>query len=171
MTTTAAHDEKETLAVDVKLPAHAERTTTPLFRHTRQVLIQREGGRCWICGKTAEASEHPLEAHHHPIERCVAEIIDFDRVRADCEAGHYGPYAQAFDWSTFDGSDPYLFVDDMRVNGLLLCKNHHPVGDEGIHTLPGPLWLAQRYIKAGVQYTPTETICHAEVISNFDKGV
>ena len=159
---TQAHAEIETLKVAVLIPEHVERSATPLFHRTRLALIEREGGRCWICGRTEVECGEPLEAHHHPIERCLAGMIDFARLRADCEAGVYGPHAQGFDWGGFDGSDPYVFVDDMRVNGLLLCREHHTVADEGIHALPGPLWLAQRYVRAGVRFTPTETICHAE---------
>ena len=55
----------------------------------------------------------------------------------------------------------YDFVDDMTVNGLLLCKDHHTVGDEGIHTLPGPIFLAQKYGKEGYQFTKLEVIHHA----------
>ena len=159
---TAAHDEVETLRVDVNIPEHEKREgASSLFRHSRDDLIEREGGRCWVCGMTAEETGHPLEAHHSPLERSFAEMIDFKRLSVDCKAGLWGPYAAAFDWDSFlSQPDIYLFVDDMRVNGLLLCKNHHTVGNEGIHTLPAPIFLAQRYGKEGYKFTDKEIIHH-----------
>jgi hypothetical protein len=83
------------------------------------------------------------------------------------EAVDFGPGSllrrdfPAFDWSAFDAEpDPYRFVDDMTVNGLLLCKAHHTGTDEGIHAMPHPLWVAQRYAREGYRFSPTETIHH-----------
>src|SRR5579863_1890774 len=105
---TAAHVEKETLAVDVDIPAHDARVTTPIFTRTRQLLIAREGRRCYFCGQTAAESGHPLEAHHHPIERCFANEIDWELVRRSIQLGEVPAWGrqlaalQAFDWSNFD---------------------------------------------------------------------
>lgn len=155
MPVTDTHEERETLSVDVLLPGHAARVTTPLFTRTRHELLTREGARCYVCGCTAD-EVGPLEAHHHPIERCFAEAIDWgpaSRVRRDFPA---------FDWAAFDraGQDPYLFVDDMRTNGLLLCKAHHTGKDEGIHDLPFPIWIAQRYGREGYRFSAAEVLHH-----------
>lgn len=161
MAVTHSHDEKETLSVDVIIPEHAERTTTPLFRHTREQLLARDGARCWICQRTEKESGHPLQAHHWVIERCLAEMIDFDLVRKDCEGGLWGEPGLDFDWSNFDAAkDPYAFVDNMLVNGRLLCVDHHIGKNEGIHQLPWPLYLAQRYGKEGYKFSSVETIHH-----------
>ncbi|WP_250538172.1 hypothetical protein [Caballeronia sp. INML3B] len=154
------HEQKESCEVDVFLPGHEPRTTTALFARTKKLLVEREGGRCAVCGRTAEDSGHPLESHHHPIERSLANMIDWDRFRKDCEAGLWGKFAQAFDWSTFSTDDPYSFVDDQTVNGLLLCADHHRGKNEGIHWMPFPYFVAQRYGKEGYQFTPTEVIHH-----------
>jgi len=42
---TDAHEMKDTFAVDVNIPAHADRVATPLFQKTRKHLIERDGGR------------------------------------------------------------------------------------------------------------------------------
>lgn len=160
MSVNEIHEQKETLVVDVNIPGHEERTTTPLFLHSKKALIAREGGRCFICGRTAEESGHPLEAHHHPVERSMSNMIDWDLFRSECQAGFWGAHAMSFDWSKFDPADPYSFVDDMTVNGLLLCKAHHTGKDEGIHDMPYPLWIAQKYGKEGYQFSPTEVIHH-----------
>lgn len=161
MTTTQIHEEKETLVVEVNIPGHEARTTTTLFLHSKKTLITREGWRCFICGGTAETSGHPLEAHHHPVERSLANMIDWDLFRSECQAGMWGAHAQGFDWSKFDPADSYTFVDDMTVNGLLLCKAHHTGKDEGIHDMPYPLWIAQKYGQDGYQFSDVEVIHHA----------
>lgn len=184
MSTTEIHAEKETLSVEVNIPGHEERTTTSLFTRSKKALLARDGARCYICNRTAEQSGHPLESHHHPIERSMANMIDWDRFAVDAKAGVYGPHAQAFDWdSFFDGAtvvkvkasksndgtitparsyrqpvDVMLFVDDQTVNGVLLCKAHHTGKDEGIHTMPFPLWIAQKYAIEGYQFSDIEVI-------------
>jgi hypothetical protein len=151
---TKIHEERESLAVDVNVPGHGPRVSTPLFIKTRKHLIEREGGRCWVCGRTAEEAGHPLEAHHYPIERSFAEMIDWSpgaQIRKDFPT---------FGWGSFEESNPYTFVDDMNVNGRLLCKDHHIGKDEGVHALPEPVWLAQRYGKEGYQFSSVEIIHH-----------
>ncbi len=149
---TDAHVETETLHVAVDIPEHAARALTPLFARTRKLLIERDKG-CEICGATES-----LQAHHHPIERCLMDMIDWERFAADCKAGVWGPHAQAFDWSAFDATDPTTFVDDMTVNGELLCEKHHIGADEGKHMLPYPLWIAQRYGKDGYRFSGVEVL-------------
>ncbi|WP_186083682.1 hypothetical protein [Burkholderia gladioli] len=187
---TQAHVEHDTLTLDVNIPEHDKRETSALFRRTRELLIEREGGRCFLSNATAEESGHPLEAHHHPIERCMAELIDWVRFADDCKKGQWGPYAMAFDWDDFfrgamvhthDGvvereaddplhvsnsvqfvrpRDPYLFVDDMTVNGMLLSKKFHTGKGSGIHDMPFPLYIAQRYAREGYQFSSVTTIHH-----------
>ncbi|BDD93553.1 hypothetical protein PanNE5_29930 [Pandoraea sp. NE5] len=162
---TQTHEEKETLTVDVLLPGHDPRTTTALFTRTRKTLIERDSGRCFVCGGTEQDTGHPLEAHHHPIERSTANMIDWSRLAEDCRVGIWGEKAKAFDWNAFLGAqpfDPYRFVDDMTVNGMLLCRNHHIGKGEGIHMLPLPLLIAQKYAIEGYRFTPTEIIHHHE---------
>jgi hypothetical protein len=162
MSVTETHEEKETLVIDVLLPGHEARTTTSLFKHSKEKLVEREGGRCFICGRTAEETG-PLESHHHPIERSLTNLVDWPRFSADCKAGMWGPHAQVFDWDSFlsaDPFDPYKFVDDQTVNGLLLCADHHRGKNEGVHYTVYPFFIIQRYAKEGTQFTPSEVIHH-----------
>lgn len=150
---TQTHEQKETLTVDVYIPGHEPRTTTSLFSKSRKILLESQD-RCYICGDTAEQAGSPLEAHHHPIERSFAEMIDWSEgslIRKDF------PH---FDWTNFDENDPYKFVDDMTVNGLILCKTHHTGKNTGIHDLPYPIWIAQRYGKSGYKFSDIEILHH-----------
>lgn len=145
-------EAKLTFSVDVLAPAHAARTATALFEKTRLERIEQDHGRCWICNRTAEESGHPLEAHHSGIERSFAEgDMDWELVKQDFPN---------FDWNSFDPAKPYDFVDDMMAQGLILCKEHHTGEGTGIHFMPYSLWVMQRYLKAGYQYTPGEVIIH-----------
>ena len=151
---TKNHEEKNTFTVDVNIPGHAPRTTTSLFKKSRLHLLERVGGRCWVCNCTAEETGHPLESHHFPIERSFAEMVDWSvgsQIRKDFPG---------FGWGSFDESDPYTFVDDQNVNGRILCKLHHVGKDAGVHCLPEPVWLAQRYGKEGYKFSDVEIIHH-----------
>jgi hypothetical protein len=86
-------------------------------------------------------------------------MIDRDRFKQDALSGYWGPHIQAFDWANF--IHWMQFVDDMTVNGMLLCKAHHIGEDEGMHAMPFPIWIAQKYAKEGYQFSDTEVIHHA----------
>jgi hypothetical protein len=155
------HEIKDTLAADYFVPGHEERKTTALFERSKKLLIEREGGRCFVTNMTAEELGAPLQAHHFPVERCFATAWDWLRFEADCKKGLWGPHAQAFDWANFDPvNDPYKFVDDMTVNGMLLGLGPHIGKDQGIHRLPFPVWLFTKYAVEGYQFSPTEVIHH-----------
>lgn len=183
MSVTESHIEKENLQVAVIIPAHDPRVTTPLFRKTREQLIERDKV-CFISGQTEEEAGS-LEAHHSPVERSFANMIDWKLVERDALAGELGfnqaqrDAARLFDWNGFfDGAtvetlpgkkrttlipkDPYLFVDNMMVNGVLLAKSFHIGKDEGIHALPFPIFVAQRYGKEGYQFSSVEIIHHEQ---------
>jgi len=152
MSVTETHEEKNTFTVDVNLPGHDPRVTSALFRKSRLHLLERVNGKCWVCGCTEKETGHPIEAHHYPIERSFAEMVDWSensQIRKD--------FPQ-FGWGSFDESNPYTFVDDMNVNGRALCKAHHIGKDEGVHCLPEPVWLAQRYGKEGYEFSKVEII-------------
>jgi hypothetical protein len=159
---TAAHHEKLTLEVDVEIPAHVMRAVTPLFRATRPLCLAATGGRCFNCGRTEAEAGLPIEAHHHPVERCWAEQWDWPHFIRDARAGLWGPKVQAFDWDRFAAERWWEFVDDMTVNGMPLCKPCHIGRDRGIHELPFPLFVARMYLPDGYEFSPGEVIHHAQ---------
>ena len=66
----------------------------------------------------------------------------------------------AFDWHNFDPAKPGEFVDNMVAQGLILCKEHHTHPETGIHTLPWPIFVMQRYLKDGYKFNDLEVIHH-----------
>jgi len=124
------HEIKDTLSADYFVPGHEERKTTSLFERTKKLLIEREGGRCFVTNMTAEELGAPLQAHHHPVERCFATAWNWPRFAEDC------------------------------MNGLLLGAGQHIGKDEGLHRLPFPVWLFTKYAVEGYKFSPTETIHH-----------
>jgi hypothetical protein len=150
---TEIHEEKETLQVDIELPGHEARgSASALFERTRSLLLARDKV-CWVCGIEG-TKEAPLEAHHSGIERSFATAaIDWITVRKDFPD---------FNWDEFDTSDPLSFVDNMVAQGLLLCAEHHRGKNAGIHYLPWPLFVIQRYLKSGYKFSDTEVIEHTE---------
>ena len=54
------------------------------------------------------------------------------------------------------------FVDDMLAQGMLLCKEHHTHPETGVHVLPWPIFIMQRYLKAGYKFNNLETIAHEQ---------
>lgn len=159
---TDKHEQKDTLQVDVDIPAHDKRVTTAIFRKTKRMLMKvadsmgfdfkRAAGVCWICGKTEAELGQPLEAHHFGIERAYIDApMRWDVVARDFPI---------FNWKTFDPAKPEEFVDNMVAQGVLLCKEHHTGKDTGIHDLPFSLWIMQRYLADGTRFNPNEVIEH-----------
>lgn len=183
-----SHIEKNTFTVDINLPGKGgERTTTALFERSRKTLIQQQKGRCWICGQTEEEVGHPIEAHHYPIERCLTDMIDWSPdsdIRKDFPAFSWEAFSVGATWEHVEAAidpesgetvpaydiyrpvDPYQFVDNMLINGRLLCKYHHIGKDTGVHTLPEPIWLAQRYGREGYDFSKVEIIHHSHEVKN-----
>lgn len=183
MSVTDIHEEKNTFQVDVFLPGHDPRVTTALFRKSRLWLLDKVDGKCWICQRTHEQTGHPIEAHHYPIERSFAGMTDFSPgsiIRGEYPDFDWATFSEGAVWEHFPAyidpdtgehvpegqwyrpKDPYLFVDDMKVNGRALCKAHHIGKDQGVHDLPEPIWLAQRYAMSGVKFSHLEIIHHGQ---------
>ena len=178
MSVEKTHEQKESIAVDVFEPGHEARTVTATFRSTKRELEKELGTpRCFICNATASESGEPLEAHHVVIERCYTVGVDWHKVKADfssiepevvtvlAKSEHqlmkWIARIASFDWASFNPrneDEAYAFVDSMLANGLMLCKKHHTGKDEGIHWLPFPIFIFQRYAKEGYKFSPTEII-------------
>ena len=156
---TAAHEDKETFTEDFNVPAHEQRETTPLFTRTRHEVLTRDGAKCFCCGLTEAQTGKPLEAHHWLIERCLAAAVNW---REFCWfiANLKKLVDAAYD---FCQKNPNLtnvmdFVDNMTVNGMLLCKEHHTAKGTGIHRTTFSFWLLQCFGLDGYKYTDDEIL-------------
>jgi hypothetical protein len=169
-TTTPAHIDKSTLTVAFYDPEHAQRITTPLFTRTRDEVLAKEPV-CFMCGQPASVVGS-LELHHNCVERMFAEIIDWNLIKDAALAGEVGwtedqrKLNKEFDWDSFMNSvpfDPYVWVDNMHLNGIPICKPHHTGQNEGIHNVDYPRWLAQRYVKSGYKISDQYVVVDASL--------
>lgn len=160
---TSNHEEKESIVVDVTLPGHDERVTTPLFTRTRQELIKREGNRSFVTGKTEAEVGSPLEAHHFWIERCTATGVDWKEFCEYAERiGAMADRLRQFTQANPELSDVMTFVDDMTVNGMLIEKPLHTGAGIGIHAMPFPLWQFNLYGRQGFVFAKGDTVFHED---------
>ncbi len=142
-----AHLQKQTLTVQVFVPDHPDRSTSPTFVATRRKLIEHNpAAKCFVDNKHCD-HEHPLELHHSVVEWCDAGAVAWDLV---------AELVPDFDWSTFNPATPESFIDSEWNANLVLCKKHHIGKDHGIHTLPYPLWRLQRLAKESFVFSPDE---------------
>ena len=137
------HLQKQTLTVQVFVPDHPDRTTTPIFAATRRKLIENNPDACcFICG-----CKDGLELHHYWVEWCDSTAVDYKAV---------AKLVPEFDWASFDETKPETFIDSEHNAKLVVCKKHHIGADHGIHALPYGLWLLQALKKDGFVFSPDE---------------
>jgi hypothetical protein len=131
---TPAHWQSERTAYGAWYPAHAPRESDShyrLFEHARKRLIATGVG-CWRCG----SKEH-LEAHHAQCEFAVANGVDYTKLAADFPEYH------------LDSEEAFLAWVESEGNLLMLCADCHR-GPTGIHHVPYPCWVWQRWARTGI---------------------
>jgi hypothetical protein len=124
------HELKETIKVDVFYPDHAQRKESALFAKTKHHLVHEKDTPCFICG-----TKEKREVHHFHLEWAYAEAVDWDKMKE---------LHPTFEWSSFKEAKDFV---DSEYNMLVLCEKHHRGEDHGIHMLPYPIWIAQKYLK------------------------
>lgn len=136
---TPAHEQVETLRIDVEYPAHVARTESPEFAANKRTLVTKLDTPCLCCrGKTAR------EVHHFVIEWAEWENADPAKVLEMCHRlDVYGYAAQL-------GDKPIASPDDIR-NLVVICAKCHRGAGTGIHLVPMPNWISQVVAKDGVQ--------------------
>jgi hypothetical protein len=110
-------------------PAHEPRTESALFRKTKK-HYHENGATCFICG-----TNEKIEIHHVIIEWAFANAVDWEKVKAE---------HPNFDWSAFKSAEDFV---DSIYNTIPLCEVHHRDSHKGVHHVPGPNWLIQKYVK------------------------
>jgi hypothetical protein len=131
----------------VNYPDHAKRTDSAIYRKTHHAMVHVEKIPCFICSKY----ESSLETHHFYCEKAAQNAIDwhkFGEFAKTCHNIQSGELIAAhFDWTEV-AKNPDIFVDS-RYNMIVLCKEHHISGGRGIHHVPFPDWILQKYAKNG----------------------
>ena len=139
MTDVAPHAERITTTIAYQYPEHAPRATDVHYHLFNQAVerIKKLGRwRCWIDNADCDTA-HPLEAHHSLVEFSLAPDVDVARFAAL--------------YPEFGVTDDETFLSFVEGEGNLtvLCRRHHREY-LGIHTIPYPAWLTQRFLRAGV---------------------
>jgi hypothetical protein len=131
----------------VHYPDHAPRKATSLYNKTHRNMKDME---CFICGKTNAKDGISVETHHFYCEKVFQTAFDWKKFGEFAEGRcnlQTGAPMDHFNWDEV-AADPDLFVDSPD-NMIVLCKDHHRAGVHGIHHVPFPEWIAQKFVKKG----------------------
>lgn len=162
------HDVKRLLQEDVFYPPHSPRTESSAYAAIHKHLAHELDLPCITCGVRNSTLSDPklnwvgakaIETHHHIIEWALQNAIDLEKFNTRIVAFHRAKdpsnpkYAQ-----DFSEQQMLDWIDHDPDNLWVLCDAHHRHSMVGIHSVTYPVWGAQDMIKAGFQYTPSETI-------------
>ena len=131
----------------VYYPAHAPRKNSSIYNKTHAQLKTQP---CFVCGKTSADGLH-METHHYYCEKAFQNAYDwkkFAQFAQTCYTPQGIRLGPQFDWDAV-AADPDIFVDS-PYNMIVLCKEHHTSGGRGIHHVPYPDWIAQKFARDGV---------------------
>lgn len=132
---TAAHEQPLTLHILTHVPEHAPREDDPhyyLFEQAK-ARIKRQG--LWKCAIGDDLCGGQLDLHHSHVE--FSQVNNTDPAKIEAAFGLHFESDEAFQgWIEGPG------------NLEVLCRNHH-TSHYGIHVVPGALWEALRFRKAG----------------------
>ena len=133
---TPAHVEHLTLHIDVLYPAHEPRADDKhyaIFNQTRARLAKLGALKCWIGNADCHGA---IELHHDKAEFALVNDIDPAKF-----AEAYGLHIAS--------EDDFLAYVEGEGNLLALCVFHHR-SHGGIHALPYPFWVSQKYLRDGI---------------------
>jgi len=149
-----SHSLKLSNHYTVNYPDHAKRTESAIYRKTHHELCIVRDFPCFICGKTHAKNGISLETHHFYCEKAAQNAIDwaeFGKFAQTCYNIQTGEnIGHTFDWTEV-AKHPDIFVDS-PYNMIVLCKEHHISGNKGIHHVPFPDWILQKYPVKGFQF-------------------
>jgi len=134
---------------------HDKRMYSPfsLYAENHNLLLYIKKLPCFICGKK-HSSNDPLITHHFYCEKAAQNSVDwkmFGEFAKNCYNIQTGENIGAnFDWDKVE-KNPELFVDSTQ-NLIVLCNEHHMSKNRGIHYVPFPEWILQKYPKDGFEF-------------------
>lgn len=141
----------------VNYPNHEKRKDSTIYTKTHHELCHIKDFPCFICGKTQKKNNISLETHHFYCEKAAENAIDwqvfgeFAKHTYNIQTGEN--IGQHFDWQEV-AKNPDIFTDSPH-NMIVLCKEHHISGSRGIHHVPFPDWILQKYPKDNFQFLLT----------------
>ena len=134
---TVAHDQAMTLHVLSHIPDHAPRDGDPHYHLFEQAKARLKRQGLWKCMIGDDLCAGDPELHHTYIE--FSQINEVDPERVEHALGLH-----------FDSDEDFQKWAESPGNLEVLCVQHHRA-HYGIHMIPGPLWEAIRFRKAGTQ--------------------
>jgi hypothetical protein len=132
---TVAHDQAMTLHILSHIPDHAPRTDDPHYHLFEQAKSRLKRQGLWKCIINDELCDGDPELHHTFIE--FSQINEVDPVKVQQSLGLH-----------FENDEEFQTWAESPGNLEVLCVAHHRA-HYGIHVIPGPLWEALRFRKAG----------------------
>jgi hypothetical protein len=149
-----SHERHMSNHYTVNYPNHEPRTNSAIYRKTHNKMCIEKNMPCFICSKRHSPDGIPMETHHFYCEKAAENAIDwtkFGEFAKTCHNIQTGENIGAkFDWTAV-AENPDIFVDSPQ-NMIVLCKEHHISGTKGIHHVPFPDWILQKYPKDGFQF-------------------
>jgi hypothetical protein len=141
------HQRKMSNHYTVNYPSHEPRKNSSIYNKTHNLLINIRDTPCFICNKTKSNDNVILETHHFYCEKAAQNAIDwnkFEEFAKKCYNIQTGENIwKNLDWSKVK-NNPDIFVDS-EYNMIVLCQEHHRSGNKGIHHVPFPDWILQKY--------------------------
>ena len=134
----------------VQYPDHEIRKNSNIYNSTHKAMKHMP---CFICGKTNQHDLIHVETHHFYCEKAAENAINwiaFGEFAKGCYNIQTGENIGNFDWNEVS-KNPDLFVDS-PFNMIVLCKEHHTSGNKGIHHVPFPDWIVQKWAKPGFEF-------------------
>ena len=138
----------------VNYPDHVKRKDSAIYKRSHHELCHIRDTPCFICGKTKKKDNISLETHHFYCEKSAENAIDwqeFSKFATNCYNIQTGiNIGNTFNWKEVE-LNPDIFIDSIH-NMIVLCKEHHISGGKGIHHIPFPDWIIQKYPKNGFEF-------------------
>jgi hypothetical protein len=149
-----SHQKKMTSHYIVNYPEHEKRKNTAIYNKTHRELCHDRDVPCFICGKTNKKDNSQNETHHFYIEKAGQNAVDwrkfgeFAKICYNIQTGEN--IGDTFDWEQV-AENPDLFVDS-KYNMIVLCKEHHTSANFGIHHVPFPDWILQKFSQSEFKF-------------------
>jgi DNA gyrase/topoisomerase IV subunit A len=148
------HIKKMTNHYTTHYPSHEPRKNSTIYTKTHHELCHVRDLPCFICRKTNKKDGCITETHHFYVEKAGENAIDWHtfgehaKICYNIQTGEN--IGDTFDWNEV-AKNPDIFVDS-KYNMIVLCKEHHTSGNKGIHHVPFPDWILQKYAKKDFEF-------------------